>query len=313
MPELEVHDKLMPLTEAVRKFIPDGIRLRGCGIGLKRPMAFVYEVIRQRRRDLTFLLSGWTEDADLMIGAGCVEKLEGSYLGLEAFGLAYCYRRAMEQGIPRTILIEEYSNFGMTMRFMAASMGLPFMPIRSHLGSDLLRVESFRHPKAVVLEDPFGSGAKVALLPACPADVALLHAQRCDEEGNAQVWGQLGDDLWGTLAGKRILVSVEEIVPTRVVRRDPNRTIVPGFRVDAIVPQPWGSHPYQVQGYYDADAPFRKEYAERSVTLEGWEAWVAEWVYGVEDHEAYVRKLGEDRLATLRAKKLLSGRVNYGY
>src|SRR3990172_766090 len=220
MPELEVHDKLMPLREAVRKFIPDGIRVGGCGIGLKRSMAFVYEVIRQRRRDLTFLLSGWTEDADLMIGAGCVEKLEGSYLGLEGFGLAYCYRRAMERGIPRTILIEEYSNFGMTMRFMAASMGLPFMPIRSHLGSDLLRVESFRHPKAVVLDDPFGSGAKVALLPACPAAVALLHAQRCDEEGNAQVWGQLGDDLWGTLAAKRILVSVEEVVPTRVVRRD---------------------------------------------------------------------------------------------
>src|SRR3990170_7005854 len=180
MPELEVHDKLMPLTEAVRKFIPDGIRLRGCGIGLKRPMAFVYEVIRQRRRDLTFLLSGWTEDADLLIGAGCVARLEGSYLGLEAFGLAYCYRRAIEKGVPREIAIEEYSNFSMTMRFMAASMGLPFMPVKSMLGSDLLNIESFLHPKAVVIDDPFGTKEKVALVPACHSDVSVLHVQRCD-------------------------------------------------------------------------------------------------------------------------------------
>ena len=313
MPEPEVHDKLMPLAEAVRKFIPDGCRLRSSGIALRKPMAFIYEVMRQRKRDLTFLMSGWTEDADFLIGGGCVDRLEGSYLGLEAFGLAYCYRRAVEKGIPRKIAIEEYSNFGMTMRFMAAAMGVPFMPIRSNLGSDLVRVEAFRHPKALVVDDPFGSGDKVALLPACPADVALLHAQRCDEEGNAQVWGQIGDDLWGTHAGKKIVLGVEEIVPTKTIRKDPNRTLVPGFRVDAIVHVPFGSHPYQVQGYYDIDVPFRKEYSERSVTLEGWQAWAEEWVYGLDGHEAYLRKLGEDRLNRLRAKRMMSGQVNYGY
>ena len=313
MAEPEVHDKRMSVAEAVRKFIPDGCRIRSCGIGLRKPMAFVYEIMRQTKRDLTFLQSGMTEDADLLIGAGCVARVEGSYLGLEAFGLAQCYRRSIEKGVPRRIEIEEYSNFGMTMRFMAAAMGLPFMPIRSQLGSDLLRVESFVHPKATVLEDPFGSGAKVALVPACSVDVALLHAQRCDEEGNVQVWGQLGDDVWGTTAGKRIVVSVEEVVPTKVVRRDPNRTVVPGFRVDAIVAAPFGAHPYQVQGYYDADAGFRKDYAERSATLEGWTAWADEWVYGVEDHDAYLQKLGEARLDGLCAKRLLSGQVNYGY
>jgi glutaconate CoA-transferase subunit A len=313
MAEPEVHDKILPLAEAVRKLIPDGCRLRSGGIAVRKPFAVIYEVMRQRKRDLTFLMSGWTEDADWLIGAGCVDKLEGSYLGLEAFGLAYCYRRAVEKGLPRKIRIEEYSNFGMTMRFMAAAMGLPFMPIKSELGSDLLRIEAFRHPKAHVLEDPFGTGEKVALLPACPADVALLHAQRCDEDGNAQVWGQLGDDLWGTYAGRRILLTVEEVVPTKVIRRDPNRTIVPGFRVDAIVPVPFGGHPYQVQGYYDADAAFRKDYAERSMTLEGWQAWSDEWVYGVDGHEGYLRKLGEERLRALRAKAIMSGRVNYGY
>lgn len=313
MVETEVASKILPMVEAVRKFIHDGARLRSCGIGLRKPMAFVYEIIRQQKRALTFVQSGCTEDADLLIGAGCVEKIEGSYLGLEAFGLAHCFRRAVEQGIPRKVAIEEYSNFGMTMRFMAAAMGLPFMPVRSHLGSDLIRVEAFRHPKAVVTDDPFGSGTKVALLPACPADVSLLHAQRCDADGNVQVWGQIGDDQWGTLAGRRILVSVEEVVPTKVIRRDPNRTIVPGFRVDAIVHQPFGAHPYQVQGYYDADVAFRKAYAEASASLEAWQGWVDEWVLGVPDHGAYLAQLGDDRLNRLRAKRIRSSPVNYGY
>jgi len=313
MADRTVEAKLMPASEAVRKFIPDGCRLRSCGIGLRKPMAFVHEIMRQGRRNLVFLQSGMTEDADLLIGAGCLDKVEGSYLGLEAFGLAQCYRRSVEKGIPRKLTIEEYSNFGMTMRFMATAMGLPFMPIRSNLGSDLLRVASFRKPKAVVLDDPFGSSARVALLPACDVDVSVLHAQRCDNEGNTQLWGQLGDDVWGTLAGRRILVSVEEIVPSKVIRKDPNRTVVPGFRVDAIVPVPFGAHPYQVQGYYDVDTPFRKDYAERSATLEGWRAWADEWIYGVADHAEYVAKLGVDRIEKLRAKRVLSGQVNYGF
>ncbi len=313
MVEAEVHDKLLTVEEAVRKFVPDGCRLRGSGIGMRKPMALLYEVMRQRKRNLTYLLSGWTDDADLLIGAGCVKDLEGSYLGLEALGLANCYRRSVEKGIPNRITIEEYSNFGMTMRFMAAAMGLPFMATKSHLGSDLLKVETLRHPKAVVIEDPFGTGEKVALLPACPADVAILQAQRCDEEGNTQVWGQTGDDLWGTLAGKKILVSVEEVVPTKVIRKDPNRTLIPGFRVDGIVQVPFGGHPYQVQGYYDVDRAFRKDYAARSVTLEGWQAWADEWVYGLGGHDAYLKKLGPERLAQLRAKRMMSGQVNYGY
>ena len=313
MAEAEVHGKVMPVAEAVRKYVKDGIRLRSGGIGLRKPFAFTYEIMRQRVKDLTFLLSGWTEDADMLLGTGQLAKLEGSYLGLEAFGLANNYRRAMEKGVPRRPVIEEYSNFGMTMRFMAEAMGLPFMPIRSHLGSDLLRVESFRHPKAHVMDDPFGSGAKVALLPACPADVALVHAQRADADGNVQVWGQLGDDLWGTLSGKQIVASVEEVVDSDVVRRDPNRTMVPAFRVTAIVPAPFGAHPYQCQGYYDLDAAFRKMYADMARTREGFEAFLEEWVYGVDGHDAYLRKLGEERLGKLRAKKILSDPVSYGY
>jgi glutaconate CoA-transferase subunit A len=313
MAEPEIADKLMSAHEAVAKFIRDGMRVRSCGIGLRKPYAFLYEIVRQRKRDLTFILSGWTEDADLLIGAGCIGRLEGSYLGLEAFGLAHNYRRAYEKGVPNPIQIEEYSNFGMTMRFMAASMGLPFMPIKSQLGSDLLRVEAFLHPKAHVMEDPFGSGERVVLVPACSSDVALLHAQRCDEEGNTQIWGQLGDDQWGTLSGKQIVVSVEEVVDGDVVRRDPNRTVVPGYRVDAIVEAPFGAHPYQCQGYYDLDLAFRKMYADQSRTRDGFLAFLDEWVYGVDDHDAYLAKLGSDRLEKLRARTILSDAVNYGY
>jgi len=313
MTEAQVHDKVRTPAEAVRTYVRDGIRLRSGGIGLRKPFALTYEIMRQRVKDLTFLLSGWTEDADMLLGTGQLARLEGSYLGLEAFGLANNYRRAMEKGIPRRPEIEEYSNFGMTMRFMAASMGLPFMPIRSHLGSDLLRVESFRHPKAHVMDDPFGSGAKVALLPACPADVALVHAQRADHDGNVQVWGQIGDDLWGTMSGRTIIASVEEIVDTDVVRRDPNRTLIPAFRVDAIVPAPFGAHPYQCQGYYDLDAAFRKMYAAAAQTRKGFLAFLDEWVYGVDDHEGYLRKLGKERLSGLGAEPILSDPVSYGY
>ena len=313
MAEAAVRDKVMPLPEAVRKYVRDGIRLRSCGIGLRKPFGFTYEIIRQKVKNLTFILSGWTEDADMFLGTGQLAKLEGSYLGLEAFGLANNYRRAMEKGVPRRPMIEEYSNFGMTMRFVAASMGLPFMPIRSHLGSDLLRVESFRHPKAVVMDDPFGSRAKVALLPACPADVAIIHAQRADAEGNIQVWGQLGDDMWGTMSGKTILASVEEVVDSDVVRRDPNRTLIPAFRVSAIVPLPFGAHPYQCQGYYDLDAAFRKMYADVSRTREGFLQFLDEWVYGPGSHEAYLAKLGKDRLEKLKAKPMYCDPVNYGY
>lgn len=312
MAEPEVFDKLISTHEAVAKLIPDGARLRLCGIALRKPMNFVYELVRQRRKDLILLLSGWTEDADILVGAGCIEKLEGSYFGLEALGLANNYRRAVEKGIPRKVRIEEYSNFAMTMRFMAAAMGLPFMPVRSLLGSDLLKVESFMHPKAVVIDDPF-EGQKVALVPACKSDVAVLHCQRVDREGNAQVWGQTGDDIWGTLSAKSIIVSAEEIVESAVVRKDPNRTIVPAFRVDAIVHQPWGGHPYQVQGYYDADLAFRLMYQEKCRTREGFLEFLDEWVLGFEDHDAYVEGLGRERLEKLKAKPRWSDPVNYGY
>jgi glutaconate CoA-transferase subunit A len=305
-------DKIMPLDEAVKKFVPNGTRLRICGIAVRKPFAVINEIVRQKVKDLTLLCSGFTEDADLLIGAGCVEKIEGSYLGLEALGLAYNYRRAIEKGIPNKILVEEYSNFGMTLRFMAAALGIPFMPNKSHLGSDMLKVKSFMEKKAEVIECPF-TKEKIVLLPACTPDTALLHVQRVDVEGNAQVWGQICDDEWGTRAAKRIIVTAEEIVDTEVIRRDPNRTIIPGFRVDAIVEAPFGAHPYQVQGYYDLDLDFRMMYTKMSKKRETFLEYLDEWIYSIDNHEQYLEKLGIKRLLKLRAGVYTSSSVNYGY
>lgn len=304
--------KTMSAAEAVRTFVTDGVRLRSGGIAIRKPMCLINEVARQHKTNVTLLLSGFTEDGDLLVGAGCVPQLEGSYFGLEALGLANNYRRAAEQAIPQRILIEEYSNFGMTMRFMAAAMGLPFMPIKSNLGSDLVKHNVLLDKKAQVIEDPFG-GEKVMLLPACKADVAFVHAQRCDAQGNVQMWGQIGDDEWGTRAATHIVAEVEEIVAEDVVRRDPNRTVLPGFRVDAIVVAPYGAHPYQCQGYYDLDLEFRRMYAERSRTREGFLSFLDEWIYGVQDHDDYLKKLGAERLTRLKARPLFSDPVNYGY
>lgn len=304
--------KVSSAAEAVAQFVPDGTRLRTGGIAMRKPMALVNEVVRQGKKDLTLLLAGLTEDGDLLVGAGCVSKLEVAYFGLEALGLAYNYRRACEQGIPNWIATEEYSNFGMTLRFMAGAMGLPFMPCKSHLGSDLPRYGSFLGKKSHEMDCPF-SGERVVLLPACQPDVAFLHAQRCDQEGNVQIWGQIGDDNWGTLAAKRIVVSVEEVVDSEIVRRDPNRTVVPGFRVDAIVPLPYGAHPSQCQGYYDLDLEFKTVYAERSRTREGFLSYLDEWVYGVRNHAEYLAKLGAERLAKLKAHPCCCEPVNYGY
>jgi glutaconate CoA-transferase subunit A len=307
-----VASKVMSAEEAVRTFVWEGMRLRSGGIAVRKPMCLLNEVVRQRKRGITLLLSGFTEDADLLVGAGCVPTLEGSYFGLEALGLAPNYRRAVEQGIPQRIVIEEYSNFGMTMRFMAAAMGLPFMPIKSHLGSDLVTHRSLLEKKCHVMEDPF-TGETVMLLPACRADVAFIHAQRCDEAGNLQVWGQIGDDEWGSRAATHIVAEVEEVVDEDVVRRDPNRTIIPGFRVDAIVIAPYGAHPYQCQGYYDLDLEFRMMYARMAQTREGFLQYLDEWIYGTANHDEYLKKLGFERLQRLKAKAYWCYPVNYGY
>lgn len=258
-------------------------------------------------------MSGVTEEIDVLVGAGCVDRLEVSWHGREILGLAYCIRRAVEKGIPHPIEIEDYSNLAMACRYFAGALGIPFMPVKTLLGSDIAKLSTFRGDKKVkIIDCPF-TGEKVALVPALVPDVTLVQVMRADRKGNAQMWGCIADTAWGLKAAKKVIVTAEEIVDEAIIRADPNRTVVPWFKVVAVVEAPYGGHPWHMQGYYDMDLEFRRMYGEASRTVEGFEKFLEEWVYGAGDHMGYLKKLGSERLLELKASYNPCSSVNYGY
>ncbi|MFH1821104.1 MAG: CoA-transferase, partial [Methanobacteriota archaeon] len=257
--------------------------------------------------------SGATEEIDMLVGAGYVDRLEVSWHGREILGLAHCFRRAIEKGIPQPIQIEDYSNFSMACRYLAGGLGIPFMPTKSLLGSDIAKRSTFLGEKKVkTIDCPF-TGEKVALVPALNPDVTFVQAMRADREGNVQMWGCIADTAWALKASKKVVATVEEIVDNKIIRADPNRTVVPNFKVVAVVEAPYGGHPWHMQGYYDMDIEFRKMYGEASRNVETFEKFLDEWVYGVENHTGYLNKLGAERLLRLKAAHRPSSSVNYGY
>ncbi len=269
--------------------------------------AAAHEIIRQRRRDLT--LCRLTPDLiyDQMIAAGCARKLVFSWAGNPGAGPLYAFRRAVERREPAPLELEEYTHFGMVARFAAGAAGLPFMPLRGFAGSDLAAV----NPSVRRVRCPF-TGEELAAVPALNPDVAFIHAQRADRGGNTQVWGLVGVQREAALAAKRVVVVVEELVDEEVVRADPNRTLLPGFAVSAVVHEPWGCHPSYAQGYYDRDNPFYVGWGEISRDRSRLEAYLEEWVYGVAGRAEYVERMGGE-LARLRAGERPSPPVNYGF
>jgi glutaconate CoA-transferase subunit A len=310
--------KVMTAREAVSRFIQDGQTVTVGGFWHAISYALTHEIIRQGKKHLTICAAGFNEQADQMIGAGCVDRVVTSYLWLEVFGPTYAFRRAVEKGIPHKIEIEDYSNFSMTMRFMAGALGIPYIPLNSLKGSDMMNFASWMGGNKVKLvEDPFGSGVQHALVPALRPDVGYLHAQRADEEGNVQLWGTLGDSPWSVRACRKIIVSVEEIVSREDIGKDPNRTVIPAYKVAAVVKEPYGAHPKGTQGYYREDREFLFDYVRRTKTEEGWREFMNEWVYGVKDRTAYIEKFiatyGYQKHLDLKAESMQSGSVNYGY
>jgi len=231
-----------------------------------------------------------------------------SYLGNPGVGSLHCVRRAVERGVPHRVELEEYSHYGMVGRYVAGATGLPFFPLRSYVGSDLPAV----NPDIRFVDSPYG-GEKVAVVPPLRPDLAILHAQRADLSGNTQLWGLLGVQKEVAFAARRLIVVVEEIVPEEAIRSDPNRTLIPGLLVDAVVHEPYGAHPSYVQGYYDRDNAFYLEWdrlsRDEGRTLE----WLDEWVHGVPDRAAYLRKLGPERLEALRPGPAPAAAVDYGW
>jgi glutaconate CoA-transferase subunit A len=212
------------------------------------------------------------------------------------------------EGDAADLELEEYSHFGMVARYTAGAANLPFFPIRSYFETDLPRANPLIRP----IESPYGDGSVYAVPPLKP-DVTIVHAQRASEAGDTQVWGLLGCQKEAAFAADRRIVVVEEVVSEEVIRADPNRTIIPGLIVDAVVVEPWGAHPSYVQGHYDRDNRFYRDWDPISRDSQACEAWLREWVHDLNGRAAYVEKLGTDRLASLRPSgPSPSGSVDYG-
>jgi glutaconate CoA-transferase subunit A len=299
--------KVTSMRDAVRALVRDGDTVAIEGFTHLICFAAGHEIIRQRRRDLTLCRSTPDVIYDQMIGAGVARKLVFSWLGNPGVGSLHCVRRRIEHDDPESLEIEEYSHFGMVCRYVAGASRLPFMPLRSYSESDLPKV----NPKIVEVASPYGDDPVYAVPPLNP-DVGIVHVQRADREGNAQIWGLPGMQREVAFASERVIVVCEEIVDADVIRADPNRTAFPGVVVDAVVEQPGACHPSYAQGYYDRDNSFYIEWDAVGRDPERFEAWLDEWVYGLATHDEYLAKLGA-RWDELRdVGEAWSGRVNYG-
>jgi len=299
--------KLTTMHDAIATYVHDGETVAIEGFTACICFAAAHEIIRQGRRDL--VLCRMTPDLiyDQMVAAGCARKLVFSYLGNPGVGPLHAIRRAVEKGIPAPLELEEYSHFGMVARYIAGAYRLPFFPLRSYVGSDLPKV----NPRIRFVESPYGDGP-IAVVPPLNPDVAIIHAQRADVNGNTQLWGLLGAQKEAAFAARHVIVVVEEIVDEEVIRSDPNRTLIPGLIVDAVVHEPYGAHPSYVQGYYDRDNDFYLRWDEISRDEAATRAWLEEWVYGVRDRAEYVEKMGRETWERLKPAQAWSRPVNYG-
>ena len=300
-------DKLVSMKEAIATYVGDN-----CSVAIEGFTAFIcfaagHEIIRQRRRNLTLIRMTPDLIYDQMIAAGVGRKLVFSYMGNPGVGSLYCIRRAVERAIPHPLELEEYSHYGLVGRYAAGASRSPFFPLRSYVGSDMLAA----NPLIKLIDDPYGTG-KIAVVPPLHPDVAILHAQRADRRGNTQLWGLLGMQKEVAFAAKRVIVVVEEVVDEATVRADPNRTLIPGLIVDAVVHEPYGAHPSYVQGYYDRDNESYLAWDKLSQDHAAVEAWLNEWIYGLANHAAYVRKLGQAYFDKLKPEPLLAPSVDYG-
>ncbi len=299
-------DKRTNLQEAVGHFLNDGDILCLGGIGARDPLAGVYEIIRQKKRELTLVAESQLDCGCMMLGAGCIKKLETSYCGIGVIGTGINYRRSVEKGIPNKIEVEEYSNYSASLRFLAGAMDVPFLPTRSLLGSDIPKYNK----NIKIIDDPYG-GDQIALVPASKPDVAIVHVQRSDIMGNCQIWGVTNNDMNIPRAAKKTIITCEEIVPTSEIRKNPNMTVIPHYCVDAVVQVPFGSHPMFVSGYYWVDTPFRREFIRQNSTQEGFDKWAEEWIFGVDNFDQYLRKLGKDRLNKLAKMEKDNYTINF--
>jgi glutaconate CoA-transferase subunit A len=308
-------NKLMSLREAIKNFVNDGDHLSLGGATANRiPVGAVYEIIRQRKKNLHLYGHILGVGPDLLIGAGCVRAIEGAYLGIGRFEpTCIRFRKAVER---KEIFFEDYSNYQMALRFLAGSMGIPYIVTRSGLGSDIINQwgfdESFRRnntrialKKLVIQDNPFSrqSNEKVVLLPAINPDVTILHVQKTDKEGTVRIEGLSFADIEQAKAAKHLIVTTEEIVELEYLKLQPELNHIPSFFVNAIVLLPYGAHPTQCFNYYDYDVAFLNMIKEVSEEDEKFAHFLNEYVHGVNDHAEYLENIGIGRIQSLRSEK----------
>lgn len=281
-----IRDKRTSLKEAVDRLVHDGDYVAFGGFGHVRvPMATVQEIVRQRKSDLTLAGKTAVHDGDILIAAGCVRRVEVAYaFGHELRGLSPASRRAVESG--KVNVVAEISNAGFQWRFKAAAMGVPFMPARVMLGTD-----TFKYSSAKIARDPF-SHKPVCLVPACYPDIVALHVHRCDKYGNCQIDGIRVMDLELSQAAKRLIITTEEIVSEEIIRKEPWRTDIPFYLVDAVVEQPYGCHPGNMPYLYYFDEEHMAEWLKQSKTEEGAKRYFERYVYSVNDFWEYLDLVG---------------------
>jgi glutaconate CoA-transferase, subunit A len=296
--------KLETLNNAISKFVQDGDVVYAAGFTHLIPFAAGHEIIRQKKKNLT--LARATPDLiyDQMVGAGCAKKVIFSYMGNPGVGSLRIVRAAIERG---ELEWEEYSHFGMITRLQAGASGLPFLPMNQTGAFDLEKV----NPLVKRVTDPY-SGREVIVVPALNPDVAIVHVQRADANGNAHLWGIVGEQKEVAFASKRVILTAEEIVAEEIIRSDPNRTLIPGFIVSAVCHVPHAAHPSYAQGYYDRDNDFYLNWDKVSESPDAVEQFLDEWVLGVKNREEYWEKLGEESRARLKIKSRISATVDYG-
>jgi glutaconate CoA-transferase subunit A len=296
--------KVVPLSEAIANFVKDGDTVYAAGFTHLIPFAAGHEIIRQGKKDLT--LARATPDLiyDMMVAAGCTRKVIFSYMGNPGVGSLRIVRSALEQG---KLEWEEYSHFGMITRLQAGASGLPFLPMNQTGATDLEKA----NPNIKRIPDPYG-GKDVIVVPALIPDVAIVHVQRADANGNAHLWGIIGEQKEAAFAAKKVILTAEEIVDESVIRSDPNRTMIPGIVVSAVCHVPYACHPSYAQGYYDRDNEFYLAWDKISESVETVKAWLDEWVHGVKDREEYWYKLGAETHKRLEVPQLMSEPINYG-
>ena len=303
--------KLMTIGEAVDRFVTDGCQIAVGGFTISRnPMAAVYEIARRRIKDLHLVAHSNGQALDVLVGAGCVSRLDIAYGGNGRFApTCIRFRKAVERG---EILVEDYTNNQMSLRFLAGALSVPFIPSKSGLGTDVIAREGFPPElrgepgvpakKVVVIDDPFGHrDDEVVLLPALTPDVSIIHAQHVSTDGTVRIKGLTFADLEQCKAASAVIVTCEEIVPSWYLRADPDQNALPPFLVDAVVPVPYGAHPTATPFFYDYDPQHLNSYKAAAKDDDAWATWLDEWVYGMESWDAYLDRVGGAQLARIRS------------